>query len=214
MTFDIKNRWNGNVLLTLPIANLRGADLRGANLRVANLRGANLMDANLRVANLRGANLRGANLMDANLRDANLMDANLMDANLRGADLRGADLMNANLRGADLRGAKGAELTIARTRILPEGSLIGWKKLEGGVIAKLRIPEDAKRSHAFGRKCRAEFVDCLELFGADTGVSLHDTQTIYTPGQRITPDAFDENWQEECTNGIHFFITRLEAENY
>ncbi len=33
----------------------------------------------------------------------------------------------ANLRGADLSGAKGADLAIAVTRILPEGDLIGWK---------------------------------------------------------------------------------------
>ncbi len=26
--------------------------------------------------------------------------------------------------------------------------------------------------------------------------------------------SFDENWQEECSNGIHFFINRLEAEGY
>ncbi|MGN6772503.1 MAG: hypothetical protein ACTHJQ_22025 [Rhizobiaceae bacterium] len=28
----------------------------------------------------------------------------------------------------------------------------------------------------------------------------------------MTPDAFDENWQEECSSGVHFYITRAEAE--
>jgi len=32
--------------------------------------------------------------------------------------------------------------------------------------------------------------------------------------QSIWPDSFDENWQDECSNGIHFFINRLEAEDY
>ena len=28
------------------------------------------------------------------------------------------------------------------------------------------------------------------------------------------PDSFDENWMDECSHGVHFFITRLEAEAY
>ena len=79
---------------------------------------------------------------------------------------------------------------------------------------KLSIPADAKRSHAFGRKCRAEFADVIEVFGASFGISNHDSKTKYEAGKRVIPDSFDENWQEECSSGIHFFITRIEAENY
>ena len=136
--------------------------------------------------------------------------ANLSRADLSGANLSGANLIGANLSGANLSSAEGAELAIARTRILPEGSLIGWKKLKNGTIAKLRIPEEARRSHAFGRKCRAEFVDVIE----GEGVSTHDGVTKYAPGLRVTCDKWDENWQEECAGGIHFFVHRLEAEAY
>jgi hypothetical protein len=128
------------------------------------------------------------------------------------ADLSGADLSGANLSRADLSGAKDADHAIACTRILPDGDLIGWKKCNAGVIVKLRIPESAKRSHAFGRKCRAEFADVLEVVGAEFGVGQHDGKTEYRVGQRVTPDKWDENWQEECSNGIHFYITRAEAE--
>ena len=227
MKYEILNRFSGSVMFTAEIecaenalpsvrlglavkAAVRGdADLRGADLRDADLRGANLSVANLRVANLRGANLSGADLRGANLRGANLSGANL-----RGANLSGANLSGANLSGANLSVAKGAELAIAKTRILPEGSLIGWKKCREGVIVKLRIPDEAKRSHAFGRKCRAEYADVLEVFGADVGVSSHDGETEYRAGHRVTPDRFDDDWQDECSSGIHFFITRLEAENY
>jgi hypothetical protein len=135
-------------------------------------------------------------------------------AYLIGAYLIGADLSRADLSGAYLIGAKNAELPIAQTRILPEGDLIGWKKCVGNVIVKLRIPADAKRSHAFGRKCRAEFADVLEVFGAEVGISKHDGKTEYKAGERVTPDAFDENWQEECSSGVHFFITKAEAGAY
>jgi hypothetical protein len=193
-------------------ADLRGADLREANLREAYLRGANLSGANLSGANLYGANLYGADLSGANLYGANLSGANLYGANLRGADLCGADLRGADLREANLCGAKNAEMVIAQTRILPEGALIGWKKCKGGVIVKLRIPEVAKRSHAFGRKCRAEFAEVLEVIGEGEAISMHDGETRYVVGETVRPDRFSEDWQDECAPGIHFYITKAEAE--
>ena len=200
-------------------AYLADANLAGANLADANLAGANLADANLADANLADANLARANLADANLADANLAGANLAGANLAGANLADANLARAylaeaNLAGANLADAKNADFAIAQTRILPDGDLIGWKKCMQDVIVKLRIPEAAKRSHAFGRKCRAEYADVVEVIGADVGISKHDSSTEYRVGQRVIPDRFDENWAEECSSGIHFFITRLEAEVY
>jgi len=146
---------------------------------------------------------------------ADLRGADLRDANLRGADLRDANLCGANLRGADLRDAKNADLAIAATRILPAGDLIGWKKCLGDVLVKLRIPAAAKRSHAFGRKCRAEYVEVLEVIGADVGVThIHGPQTEYRVGEIVRPDSWDDDWMNECSHGIHFFLTKIEAENY
>ena len=130
------------------------------------------------------------------------------------ADLSGAYLSGANLRDADLSGAKDADYAIAQTRILPDGDLIGWKKCKDGVIVKLRIPEDAPRSHAFGRKCRAKFADVIEVIGADIGIASHDKKTEYKAGERVEAPNWSDDWQTECAGGIHFFITRLEAENY
>jgi hypothetical protein len=195
-------------------ADLSGADLSGANLSRANLSGADLSDANLSRANLSRAYLSRADLSGADLSRANLSRADLRGADLSRADLSGADLSGADLRGAYLSGAKNAEHTIAATRILPDGDLIGWKKCRDGVLVKLRIPEAAKRSHAFGRKCRCEYANVLEVIGADIGIAQHDGKTEYRAGQRVTPDQWNENWQEECAGGIHFYITRLEAENH
>ncbi len=195
-------------------ADLTGADLTRADLTGADLTGANLTGADLTRADLTGADLTGANLYEANLTGANLTGANLYGADLTGADLTGADLTGANLTRANLTDTKSADLVIARTRILPEGVLIGWKKCEDDVIVKLRIPEEAKRSHAFGRKCRAEFADVMEVLGADVGISKHDGKTKYRTGERITSDSFDDNWTEECSHGVHFWITREEAEAY
>ena len=188
------------------------ADLQRADLQWADLRGADLQGADLQRADLRGADLQGAYLQGAALQGAALQGADL-----RGADLQGADLERAALERADLQGAKDAELQIARTRILPEGTLIGWKKCCDNVLVKLRIPEAAKRSNALGRKCRAEYVEVLEVIGATEGISLYpDAQkVIYRVGETVRPEKpFDENWMEECASGIHFYLTRIEAENH
>ena len=148
------------------------------------------------------------------LEKATAASANLSGANLSGANLSDAYLRDANLSDAYLRDAKDADYAIATTRILPEGDLIGWKKCQDGVIVKLSVPAHAKRSHAFGRKCRAEFADVLEVFGGEFGISQHDGKTKYQAGARIMPDSFDDNWMEECAPGIHFFISRIEAEKY
>ena len=230
--FEVRSRWTGHVQFVAEIeadesapfaikvalavkwALKSGALLSGALLSGALLSGANLSGADLSGAHLRSADLSGANLSGADLSGALLSGANLSGADLSGANLRGANLRSADLSGANLSGANGADLAIARTRILPEGDLIGWKKCRNDVVVKLAIPAAAKRSHAFGRKCRAEFADVIEVFGDGKAISLHDGKTEYVAGQRVTPDSFDENWQEECSCGIHFFITRAEAEAY
>jgi hypothetical protein len=83
-----------------------------------------------------------------------------------------------------------------------------------GVIVKLRIPEAARRSHGSSRKCRAEYADVLEVFGAEIGISSHDRKTEYRAGNRVKCHKWDEDRWNDCSGGIHFFITRIEAENY
>ncbi len=199
-------------------ADLQGADLRSANLRSADLQGAYLQGAYLQGAYLQGADLQGADLQGADLQGADLRNADLRSANLQGADLRSANLRNANLRSANLRSAnlrsaylQGAE-GLAQQTVAGEGVLTGYKKLSGeGVIAVLTIPAHAQRVNAYGsRKCRAECA--VVVSGA--GYSDHDRAFKYTPGICVYPDKFDPDPRVECSNGIHFFITREEAEEY
>ena len=204
--FNILNRFTGAVQFSAEIE-CKPDELPSIKLGLA-VRVAVEAGADLARANLPGANLAGAYLAGANLTGAYLAGANLAGANLTGAYLARANLARANLAGAYLADAKNADIAIARTRILSEGALIGWKKLKNGTIARLRIPEEAARSHAWGRKCRAEFVDVIE----GEGVSIHDGVTKYAPGLRVTCDKWEPDWQRECAGGIHFYITREEAE--
>ena len=203
----------------LRYADLHYADLSSANLRYANLHSANLSSANLSSANLHYADLSSANLHYADLSYADLRSANLRYANLRSADLSYADLRSADLRSANLHYAENSDLAVAMTRILPEGEIIGYKKCRDDKIVKLLIPKGAKRSHAFGRKCRAEYAEVLEITKGNrklkTAISTYDSNFKYEVGKTVKPiEKFSENWLEECESGIHFYITKLEAENY
>ena len=157
-----------------------------------------------------------ADLDRANLSEADLSEADLSGANLSEADLSKADLSGANLSEADLSRADNAALAIAMTRILPsEGEVIGWKKCAAGVIVKLRVLADAERSHAFGRKCRASAVEVLEVVGAEVGISSYSSTITYRVGNIVkTEKPFCQDFTKECESGIHFFITREEAEAY
>jgi hypothetical protein len=202
-------------------ANLIGANLSGADLSGADLSGAYLSGADLSGADLNGANLIGANLSGAYLYKANLIGANLSEANLRVADLNGANLYGANLNGANLIGANLNRalnipvLTIAQLSIVPEnGQFVGWKKCQKGVLVKLMIGKNAKRSNATGRKCRAEYVKVLEVIGAKVGISQYSANTLYKVGEIVRCDKWEEDRWQECAEGIHFFLTRVEAESY
>jgi hypothetical protein len=194
----------------LSSADLRGADLRGADLSNTNLSYTNLIDADLSYTNLIDADLSNADLSYANLSNANLSNADLSYANLSYADLRGAYLSYANLR--DVKSNMGT--TMYNSQCPEEGSYIAWKKCENNVLVKLLIPEDALRSSATSRKCRASKAIVLEIIGAEYAVSKHDSAFTYKVGETLEVEDFDINRWEECSTGIHHFITRSEAESY
>ena len=53
----------------------------------------------------------------------------------------------------------------------------------------------------------------LEIVGAEEGRSKHDYTFVYRVGETVEPrEPFDPNRWNECASGIHFFITREEAE--
>ena len=194
-------------------ANLSYANLRGADLRGANLNGTNLRCVYLNSADLRGANLSGANLRYANLRGANLSGADLSGANLRYADLRGANLSGADLSGADLRGANLDKEEQIRKGVKLSNSITGWKKCKDGVIVKLEIPRGAIVFSINNHKCRTDKAIVKEIFGADRAFSMHKYFSYYV-GDKIEVYNFNCEYNTECAEGIHFFRTRKEAENY
>lgn len=209
----------------LQFSNLRDVILSCAKLYKCKLEYASLVDADLQCADLQFANLLRANLQSANLQNSKLCYANLVNANLCGADLRGSDLYNACVYGANFTDVIVDETTKWFNLHCPaEGSYIGYKKCRGGLIVELEIPADAKRSSATTEKCRASKAKVISITNLDgTPVNVEDVMNcgisyynfyIYRIGETVEVLDFDENRWNECSTGIHHFMTRQEAVDY
>ena len=155
----------------------------------------------------------GKLLFEFEKEDNNIKDT-LIEAIKQDADLWGADL-----RGADLQGAKGKTLKDLKQLfwIIPEeGAFIAWKKCKNSLV-KISIPKEAKRtSNLKDRKCRAEFVDVIQIIDLNTKKRIKTTNglynnIVYEVGKRTIADSFDPDFTVDCSHGIHFFITKQEA---
>jgi len=76
------------------------------------------------------------------------------------------------------------------------------------------------------RKCRAEFAKVLSIEGIfsgkhDKAYSIHvshrkgkEVRTLYKVRQVMYPDKYDPDPKIACAPGIHFFLTKAQAEAY
>lgn len=229
-------------------AHLNNAYVCNANLRSANLKEANLSEANLNYANFYGADLRCSQLNKASLNNADLFKANLYGADLSNTDFsyakfNGADLSCTNLSGANLRCANFSYADLSNSVFhntlinqayfitaknipplpmnLPNGEFIGWKAFPNGLIAKLKILKDSKRSQATTNKCRCDKALVLEFQNINGSkadlVEYTNTKFIkctYKVGEVVYADSWDNNRWNECSHGIHFFMDRETAVDY
>lgn len=192
-------------------ADLKHAVLRGADLRRADLSDANLSDADLKHAVLRGADLSCTDLSCADLRRADLSEADLSDA-----DLRSAVLIDANLKKVSLN-ADSVGFFLACPEV---GSFTAFKKASNYIVV-LEIPADARRSSATTLKCRCDKAKVLRIENLDGSISdlksvfsSYDNDFIYTVGETVCVDDFDTERWNECSRGIHFFLSRELAVQY
>ena len=105
-----------------------------------------------------------------------------------------------------------------------EGSFTAFKKVAGektALILKIRVPADAKRSSADGNKCRCSKAKAIALYNLDgtpsketKARSQKDGYFVYELGKISVPDSFDEDRWDECSHGIHFFMSFEEARDY
>lgn len=131
------------------------------------------------------------------------------------ADLRSANLRSANLSGADLSGADLDEKEQIRKGICLTKKMIGYKKCRDNLIVKLEIPEGAIVFSINNSKCRTNIAKVLEISnGKKNAISQNDESFKYKVGKIVRPTSFNCQYNVECGEGIHFFRTKKEAEEY
>lgn len=185
-----------------------------------------------------------ADFSGCDLRYRVIAGCGLYGANFRGADLRGASFFLSDLQRADLTGAliwhtdfylaklRGAVNVPFIPQMIPDtGSFIGWKRVQmgdhkghwpGSVIAKLLIPEDARRLTLPDGQCRASKVKVLELQRIDgtilppeaEALSLKDGKTRWRAGETVEAKDFSSELYNEWTPGIYFYLDRRCAVEY
>lgn len=209
---------------------LSGLDLSGADLSFASWERCILDNCKLGDANLTGAYMSecrmhntilygadclgtefyGSDMMGADLGFVDLFGASLVNADLLNADLRKAKLWHCDLTGTkNLEEAKGSSLALAMCRIVPDGDIVGYKKVRDGSIVTLKIPEWAARTNGTSRSCRASHAYVLD----GEGVSFRDEEFVYRPLSWANAFEYDPSPVDDAP-GISFFITREEAEAY
>lgn len=175
---------------------------------------ANLYHSNFECSDLSGCNFRFTNLEKSEMKGANLKKANLIETNL----------FRANLYKANLTDVKVNEYTMFYFQLCPEeGSFIGYKKVvvDNGkyAIAKLLIPEDARRNSATTYRCRADKVIVLEIVDQEDNIidkawSNRDKDFMYELNNQIEVPEFDEDRWHEAAQGIHFYLSKELAKRF
>ncbi len=215
-------------------ANLQDASLIYANLKYVNLKLAILHRtkfslANLEFAELEGADIDFANFSFANLRNANfnltrlyhtkLIRADLNCTTFVHTDIKNSTFKECNLVQTNFRYANAKLIEYRKGKMLRE-NIIGYKKcfldrsvFSKSVIVKLEIPKGAIVFSIDGGKCRTNKAKVLEIEGADRVFSRFKYMSYYV-GDEFNIYDFNCQYNIECAEGIHFFMTREEAEKY
>jgi len=100
---------------------------------------------------------------------------------------------------------------------VPKKMLV-YKKLVNDRIAVLQLKRGQVFQSEFQKKCRTDKALVIAIESMDgkekynIGYSQYDETFIYKVGEVVSAD-YDENI-EECSTGIHFFLSRDAAERY
>ncbi|MQS89904.1 pentapeptide repeat-containing protein [Companilactobacillus mishanensis] len=201
--------------------NFVAQDLSNRDFTETRFEDVDFSNANLDGIKLTNALFENCNFSNASLKNASLVSADLRGCNLKNADISGADLFHSMLENADLTGIISDEKTKHFRMHCPEkGAFLGYKKCFNFKIVKLLIPADARRTSATANSCRCDKAKVMTIDDMythepyDEAISYVDPNFIYRQGHWIEANNFNPNRWVDSTGGIHYWMTREEAEGY
>jgi len=208
-------------------------DISGSDFTGALLIGASFNKARIADTSFKAANLHGAFFTKTNLINCDLCFSNLAEAMIHYWTIFKCNLIGANLCKCDLKSRKGRNyISLAEYRkgkILSE-NIIGYKKCRSYdkiyhslddcriAMVTLEIPRGAIVFSINGNKCRtnrAKVLDIVDINGNKVPrARSYMGELTYYVGDDFTIYDFDCEYNNECSTGIHFFMTKEEAEKY
>ena len=202
-------------------ANFQDAYFNQVNIKNVEMNEANLVNISLRYTILNHSDFSKANLSYADLRGTTMCNVDLSHADLHNSDICDVDFRGVSLAGANLQNVIFNEYTVGISKLCPEkGSFIWYKKAQDKIVM-LEITEDAKRSSATSLKCRCSKAKVLAIkflnnpdSKIDYAISDYDPAFIYEVGEIVEVPNFDEYRWNECSTGIHFFMSEELARKY
>lgn len=193
------------------------ADITGASLYVVLMCGADLSGASFEGSKLGHVNMRMAVLSSANFASAQIRESCCFEhAHLTNATFASASIwIDTSFDFADLHGCEFDGEEKNRLGRILDRPVTGYKKSMEGDIVTLEIPAGAIVFSVNNRKCRTNRAKVVDTNGKPELSSIFDRGFKYRVGDEIVPKGeFDLMYNAECASGIHFFLTREEAERY
>ena len=218
-------------------ANLNEASLMNAVISYTRMEGTRMVravitDVSLYVVLMGGADLGGASFEGSKLGSVNMRMANIQSANFTSSCItesccfEHAHLTNATFTSASI--SKDTSFDFAdlhrcefdgdeknRLGRILDRPVTGYKKSREGDIVTLEIPKGAIVFSINNSKCRTNRAKVTDTDGKPELSSIFDKEFKYRVGDEIAPTGgFELMYNVECAPGIHFFLTREEAEAY
>lgn len=152
-------------------------------------------------------------------------DASFWNTDLSRVNMKEANFTNASFTKCKMDYIEYNENTCGIALACPEkGAFTAFKKAElyngDRCIVELQVPADALRSSATTRKCRVSKAKVVAVYKMDgksikrNAYSSYTNSFVYRIGSTVSVKNFDKNRWNECSTGIHCFITMREAELY
>ncbi len=200
---------------------LSGEDLSHMDFTLSSFQNTVLNGVNFENSIVENALFDGCPMKGANFKNARMVTASFRYCDMRECNIEGADLFGAVLEFAKLDGIISNDDTKWFRLHCPEtGAFLAYKKCVNDRMVQLLVPADAKRTSATLRSCRCNKAKVLTIKSFDfkenfdEAWSLVDENFVYKRGEWVEVKDFNEDRWQDSTTGIHFWMTRAEAEAY
>ncbi len=200
---------------------LSGMDLSNIDFTLSSFQNTVLNSVNFENSSVENTLFDGCPMKSAVFKNAWMRTASFRYCDMRECNIEGANLFGAVLEYANLEGIISNEDTQwFRLHCPEEGAFLAYKKCVNDRMVQLLVPADAKRTSATLPPCRCSKAKVLTIKSFDyeqnfdEAWSLVDENFVYRKGQWVEVKNFNENRWEDSTTGIHFWMTRAEAQAY